>query len=187
MAKSIYLTGIGACGKTLLSYGFITKFTAEGLNATYFKPVAVSRKRVIAKGTGVDADGLAMKEALGIEEEINLISPYSIPDKYITLSDREEAITKIKNAFEKISANKDLVIIEGHKNPEALLSIGLCDPQVAKVLGSKIILIAKYEEESIIDKILMYKDFIEKHNGDLLGILLNNVPMEIFKLSLIHI
>ncbi len=183
MVKSIYLTGIGACGKTLLSYGFITKFRKEGLDVTYFKPVAVSRKKVVAgRKIDVDIDVLGMKEALELEEELDLMSPYSVPERYVELSGKEEGLlVKIKEVFKRISANKDLVVIEGHKNPETLVSMGLSDPEVAKFLKSKVLLIARYEDESVIDKVLMYKNFIERRHENFLGVLFNNVPIEIFR------
>ena len=168
MVKSLLLTGIGICGKTMLSYGLITKFGQESVKTTYFKPVTVVRKRIlIEEEISVDSDVLTMKEALGLTEPFDIISPCPLPEKYVdteVLSRRSELESQIKEAFKAISHNKDLVIVEGHKSPDALFSVGLSDPQVAKLLGSKMLLVTLYDDELSIDQLLAYKYFIEMHN-----------------------
>ena len=185
MVKSLFLTGIGVCGKTILSYGLITKFKQEGIKTTYFKPVTVVRKRIlIEEEVSVDSDVLTMKEALGLPEPFDVISPCALPEKYVdteVLGKKAEFESQIREAFKKISSNKDLVIVEGHKSPDALFSVGLSDPQVAKILGSKMLLVTVYDDELAIDQLLAHKHFIEMHNVELIGVILNNVPLEMVK------
>ena len=182
MARSILISGLGACGKTLISYGLLVKFRKEGLNVTFFKPVTSAGKRIITEEMNVDVDVLAMKKALMLDEELDTLSPCPIPDRYLELhSKREETIPKILKCFEEVSNGKDLVIIEGRSYPEHMMSIGLSDPEVAQALNSKMILLAKYEGDFVVDQLLLYRDFIRERNVEVIGIIFNSVPIEMLR------
>jgi len=182
LARSILISGLGACGKTLISYGLLVKFRKEGLNVTFFKPVTSAGKRIITEEMNVDVDVLAMKKALMLDEELDTLSPCPIPDRYLELhSKREETIPKILKCFEEVSNGKDLVIIEGRSYPEHMMSIGLSDPEVAQALNSKMILLAKYEGDFVVDQLLLYRDFIRERNVEVIGIIFNSVPIEMLR------
>lgn len=180
MTVSLLVAGPGFCGKTLLAYGLLRKFGEEGLRVTYFKPVSVA-KRTAPSGKPVDADVLAIKDALGLEEDEETIAPVVLTGRYLELRDRAEELRKrIVEAYERVSKGKDVVVVEGYHFPEALTSIGCSVPHVAKMLGSKVVLIVGCKEELIVDRLVdsvaLYKCFMEAHGVSVSGVIFNYVP-----------
>ncbi len=181
MAKSIYITGMGFCGKTVLSYGLIKKFLNEGIKATYFKPISIARKR-LPSGKYVDTDVIALREALNLSEPIELLSPITISDRYLELRNRAKDVrTMIEDAFKKISEGKDVVVIESPGMPELLSAIDCSVPSLAKSFGSKVVFVVNCKSltsiDSIIDKVLLYEDYMEKHGYKIHGVIFNSVPI----------
>jgi len=180
MVKSLYITGTGFCGKTIIVYGLIKKFLSEGLKVSYFKPISVARRR-LSTGKFVDTDVVALREVLKIDEPEDVISPMVITERYLELRDKADEIKKkIEFCYQKISSGKDLVIIESYDYPETLLSINCSVPELAKTFDSKIILVTSCKNETIdkvVDKVLLYKCFIEKYGCELDGVILNVIPL----------
>ena len=181
MVKSIYVTGVGCCGKTVIAYGLIRKFRSEGLKTSYFKPISIARRK-LSTGKFVDTDIIALKEALNLEEPLDIISPVVLSERYLELKDKAEDIKKkIEHSFQLLSEGKDVVVIEGHMYPEVLSTIGCSVPELAKMFGSKVILIVSCKiEDSIdilVDKVALYKCFLEKHGVKLHGVILNTIPL----------
>ncbi len=181
MVKSIYITGMGFCGKTVISYGLIKKFLNEGIKATYFKPISIARKR-LPSGKYVDTDVIALKEALNLSEPIELLSPVIVSDRYLELKNKAKDIrTLIEDSFKKISEGKDVIVIESPGIPELLSAIDCSVPSLAKTFGSKVVFVINCKSsffiDSIIDKILLYENYMEKYGYKIHGVIFNSVPI----------
>ncbi len=179
MVKSIYITGSGYCGKTIIAYGLLRKLIDEGLKASYFKPISIARKR-LSGGRYVDTDVIALKEALNLSEPVDVISPVVLGDRYIELRSRaKEVVEAVEECYRRIIDGKDAVVIESHGYPETLLSIRCSVPELAKLFNSKVIFVAGCRGiasiDRVVDKALLYEDFMEKHGYKIHGVLLNSV------------
>ena len=105
MAKSIYITGIGCCGKTVIAYGLLRKFKEEGLRVSYFKPISIARRK-LPSGGFIDTDVIALRETLNLKETVETISPIVLSERYLELESKAEQIkVKIEQNFQKISKN----------------------------------------------------------------------------------
>ncbi|MEM1533320.1 MAG: phosphotransacetylase family protein [Desulfurococcaceae archaeon] len=179
MVKSIYITGLGYCGKTIIAYGLLRKLIDEGLKASYFKPISIARKK-LPGGKYIDTDVIALKEALSLSEPIEVISPIVLSDRYIELRSRVKEVREtVEECYRRIIDGKDAVVIESHGYPETLLSIGCSVPELAKLFNSKVVFVAGCRGiaaiDQVVDKVLLYEDFMEKYGYRIHGVLLNGV------------
>jgi len=179
---SVYLAGLEYSGKTLIAYGLVKKLKQSGVNIGYFKPVAVARKKLEHKKP-VDPDVLALKEALGVEFSEELLSPVVLSETYLDLQD--EALgyrERIIKSYQELSARYDAMVVEGHQGPEALVTLGLSAPQVAKLIDSTLTLVIRCSSEPIIDRIVdrivLYERFASSFDAKLFGVILNAVRFQ---------
>jgi BioD-like phosphotransacetylase family protein len=179
MAKSVLI--FGEKGKTVLIYGLLKKLSLEGFKVGYFKPISKARYRIPSMKF-VDPDVVAIKDALGLQEPIEILSPIVITRNTIELKNELDKIKKtIIDSYNSIAEGKDFVVIEGYPTPEILSSIGLSIAELAKLLNSKPILMINAKDrdivDEIVDKIQLFKCFFEFHNYKLDGVIINNVPI----------
>jgi len=179
MAKSVLI--FGEKGKTVLIYGLLKKLSLEGFKVGYFKPISKARYRIPSMKF-IDPDVVAIKDALGLQEPIEILSPIVITRNTIELKNELDKIKKtIIDSYNSIAEGKDFVVIEGYPTPEILSSIGLSIAELAKLLNSKPILMINAKDrdivDEIVDKIQLFKCFFEFHNYKLDGVIINNVPI----------
>jgi len=172
---------IGERGKTVLIYGLLRKFSAEGLKVGYFKPVSKARYRLPSM-VYVDPDVFTIKQALSLEEELEDMNPVIITRSILDLKNNVELLKeKIVEAYNKISSGKDVVLIESYPNLEVMSSIGFPIPHLAKMLNAKTVLVLNAKERDVIDeimdKLVLYNCYFEYHGGKIDGVIINNIPI----------
>ena len=182
---SLYLAGLEYSGKTLIAYGLIKRLKQSGVNIGYFKPVAIARKRIEPEKP-VDLDVLALKEALEIRVSEELLSPVTLPEMYLDLQgEAPDCMKRIVKSYQQLSAQYDAMVIEGYQGPEALVTLGLSAPQVAKHLESTLTLVVRCSSEPvadrIVDKVELYKRFASSFGVKLFGVILNAVQFHVLE------
>ncbi|RLI86822.1 MAG: hypothetical protein DRO98_04865 [Archaeoglobales archaeon] len=127
----------------ILALGLIIK--EKGYEVGYFKPFS----------TKDDADAEIMAEVLGIEvsDDVCPIRVESYVD-FMLLANREELRGKVREAFGRVSEGKDVVLVEGSMGFSAGEAIGLSDAEIANLLSSKILMVARYNGDFTIDRLL---------------------------------
>ncbi|HAW49796.1 TPA: hypothetical protein DCX16_02450 [bacterium] len=154
--KSIVISGIGRCGKSLVTAGFILNFK----NCGYFKPIGEKRK---VGGRMIDEDVYLMKKIANIS-----LSDYDICPG-LDFPEVDIDIEKIKSAYQKAVENKDHIIIEtdivrGARN-------GLSSFEIADALNTKILLVIE-EKDGWEDEMA----FLKRQGEELIkGVVLNKV------------
>ena len=179
MAKTIYV--LGERGKTALIYGLLKKLSQEGYRVGYFKPISKARYRLPSLKY-VDPDVVAIKDALGLAEPLEVLSPVTITRGFIELRAEIDNVRKlIIDSFTRVSEGKDFVVVEGYPEPEILSSIGLPPTELAKAFNAKSILVVDVKSRDVVDEVLdrvyLHKCFFEYHNASLSGVILNNIPI----------
>jgi BioD-like phosphotransacetylase family protein len=101
-------------------------------------------------------------------------------EKYIDKPNKKEITDHIKEAFNRVSKNKELVIIEGTGHAGVGSVFDHSNSTVAKLLGSKVILISSGGVGRPIDEIMLNKALFEKEGVKLLGVIVNKVLPEKF-------
>ena len=181
MVKSVYVTGFGVPGKTIVIYGLMKLLREKGYNVSYFKPVSKAINK-IGPNEWVDNDVLAIKEAMDLKEDHETISPIVIRKRFLELSEeKEELLKKIMRAYKNLSIDKDIVFIESYISPYYLYSIGLSGYSIAKMLGSSILFIIKDGEDQQVDEVIHWKDAFERRGVKTLGVIFNAVSLHLME------
>jgi len=154
---SVYITSMSvAGGKTTLCAGLGAKLKAKGKRVGFLKPLTNLFGAVGAEGS--DKDAGFMKQTLALEEPLEVICPAS---------------SAIKDAYSKVSKDKDVVLIEGAGDFREGSDPAQATVQIVKDLAAKAVLIARYESGIEADKIAAAAKMLA---GQLLGVVVNAVP-----------
>ncbi|MBN2157400.1 MAG: phosphotransacetylase family protein [Candidatus Lokiarchaeota archaeon] len=178
MSKSIYIMSTAsASGKTAVSIGLFLVFKEDGMNSGYFKPIGDPFSDV--KVTKADKDVNVIHRMLDRKysrEEICpiFISPTAFLDE-IPFDKVKGVQELIKDAFEEMASKTDILFIEGNHDYTQFHSLGLDDPQLAKLLESPVVLVSMCKDDSDLDKIIMALEEINRNELDLKGIILTNM------------
>lgn len=161
-------------GKTGLCLSLGLEFIERGFKLGYMKPVGTLPGRVNDKT--VDLDAYYVLKRLGIEENIEDVSPISLTRKFMQSQLKGEEIDSagiIKKAFAGISKNKDITLLENGADVNEGRFINAAAFQIAEELNAKALFIARFRSELVVDDILEARDFM----GDrFLGLVFNQVP-----------
>jgi BioD-like phosphotransacetylase family protein len=161
-------------GKSSLVVGLATEFKDRGFSVGYMKPVGSYPIRI--DHDKVDEDAFFIAEALGLKDDFSDLSPYFLTwdtlNRYMRKTPADPA-ARVKSAFDKISAGKDIVLLEGAENFVHGRIIGLSAQEMPKVVGAKVLLLDSFNDELSTDRALSAVDY---WGEDFLGVVFNWVP-----------
>ncbi|MDW8048290.1 MAG: phosphotransacetylase family protein [Nitrososphaerota archaeon] len=176
---AIYLASLeGLAGKTTIAISFALLAKGEGMKVGYFKPLGF-RSDTRSKES-FDEDAVTLKKITGQEDKPEDICPLTF--KREALLDDFMGIgisrcgTLIVESYNKVSAGKDLVLIEGAPKLSYGHILGCPAPKLAKDLHAKIIVVTVFRDDSIIDDLLQAEDYCAKCGASISGVVLNKVP-----------
>jgi len=166
----------GYSGKSLVTMGLGHKFKRDGYKVGYVKPVGILPVKV--DDTLTDNDAWRIYRALELDDPVTDICPVVLtPDLLVKgyLKDIKGLMGKITRSFQKLSVNKDIMLVGGYGSIYTGSIIGVEGLKVIKRLKSKVVIVVKYEGEWIVDYILQAR----KDLGDkFIGVILNKVTPE---------
>jgi dethiobiotin synthase len=177
--KALFIAATGQdAGKTTTSIGLFNLFNSMGLKTGFIKPVGQSYVEV--DDLTVDKDALLMKVVYDMADDLQWMSPVIVPsgftteyirnrDKYSNLKD------KISEAFEVVSRDKDVVIIEGTGHSGVGSVIELSNATVAKLIGSSVIIVTGGGIGSAIDELMLNAAMMQNAGVPILGAIVNKV------------
>lgn len=170
-------------GKTTLSLGLIAAFKKRYKNVGFIKPVG--QRYVIEDGLKVDEDSLLIEILCGLKNRLKDMSPIAVErgftEKYIMHAKRFMLAHKIKKAFANIARSKDIVIIEGTGHAGVGACFDMSNAYVARLLGSKAVIISSGGIGRPIDEILLNAALFEKHGVKIAGVIINKVLGEKYR------
>lgn len=131
----------------------------KGLEVGYFKPFT----------TFDDADVEVMKNVLSLEEDDEKLCPIRVESyvEFMLSSDPVKLRKTVIDSFSEVAEGKDIVFVEGSMGYFAGEAIGLSDIDIASMLSSKVLMIAKYSGDFTIDRLLSSS----KVMGDMLAVI----------------
>lgn len=140
----------------------------EGLKVGYFKPFSWSN--IPYGNIRTDEDVLLMKELLGIQEDLRVISPVQLGHYYIeklSSMDCNMVLETIEESFKKLAIDKDLVIVEMLRDVFFGSSANLSALEICKRLGLKVLMVSSIHTDAVIDVIVAEKkmEFPKLLNG----------------------
>jgi hypothetical protein len=174
--KNLYITGVAGCGKTAIALGIALKLKKEGIKATYFKPVG-SRPKLPG---GEDNDAILMHEILHMKTDVKQIAPFTAGTSYLSgLKNPETAIASIKEAYQAISAEAELIIIDGATFPYVGAAYGLDVITLAPLLDASILNVIKMDNDLSVDQAIFFNNCCKAGGLAITGHIFNNVPRQL--------
>jgi BioD-like phosphotransacetylase family protein len=175
MVANLYVTSAETfSGKSAVCVGLGMRFRQDGLKAGYMKPVNIDCP--LCDGVGNDDDVLFAKQAFEMPETPDLIGPVALtPAKFDQIL--RGAVTdwesKLKSAYEKLAASRDVMVFEGGRSMREGYVAGLPPRKVIDLLHAQVLLVLKYDQPMMLDRALSAKNYF----GDkLIGTVINEVP-----------
>jgi dethiobiotin synthase len=180
MAKNIFIAATGKdVGKSTISFAMIHYLLAENYRVGFMKPVG---QRWLESPWGeVEEDVILMKQFFHFPEAPLHMNPIVIKkgftEYYLKSLIKPNLENKITEAYEKVAADKDVIIIEGtgHAGVGAVLDKSNAD--VAKLLQAKVILLVGGGIGSAIDQLELNYQYFRSKGVQVIGIIINKVAM----------
>ena len=166
---ALYITSTESSGKTTLGASLGRKLIQHGTKVGFMIPV-----RIVEDGNQAScADATFYKDAFSLIEPEESICPVRLSRGELskTLSEEPSKLTQnIKQAYQKISSGKDIVIMEGLGNVSDKISTAVCYA-IADAIGAGVIVILNYDASSAVAHVVAMNKKIK-----LLGVVANLVP-----------
>lgn len=170
-------------GKTTVSLGLICNFQSRFKKVGFIKPIG--QRYLEEDGLKVDEDSLLIEEVCGIKCGLKDMSPIAVEkgftERYIARPDKKYITRKIRGSFRRVARGNELVIIEGTGHAGVGSVFDHSNAAVARLLGSKVVIISSGGIGRPIDEILLNKALFEKEGIRVLGVIINKVLMDKFE------
>ena len=181
MAKKIFVAAtMQNDGKTTISLGLIAALKKRFDRIGFIKPIG--QRYLMEQGYKVDEDSVLIEEVFGIKCNIKDMSPVAIDkgftERYIDKGADEDYEKLIKESYEKVAKDNDLVIIEGTGHAGVGSVFELSNATVARLLDTNVILISSGGVGKPIDEVMLNKAFLDKEGVNLAGVIVNKVLPE---------
>ncbi|MDH5402894.1 MAG: AAA family ATPase [Candidatus Heimdallarchaeota archaeon] len=175
MKYNLFISSINpGVGKTTFALALALNLKQDGLNIGYFKPISDSVR---------DKDAENAKNLLGMDESLEIINPVQItPYEYdLTPEQRTEKIDEIKVAFEILSKNYDMLIIEGCRRIHYLSFLKLSARDLFSIYKAKMLIISSGADVEDIDRIILGVEFLRNSQIECIGGILSMVPVDLIE------
>jgi len=181
--KNIYISSIYQnAGKTTVALGFYKIFRERKLSPAFLKPVG--QQTVVTGGMDIDKDSFLLASVYrcrGLKEMSPVTIGRGYTEKYILSPNKEELRDKILSAFAKLSRGHRSMIIEGTGHAGVGSVVDVSNADVAKMLGSKVIIVAEGGIGKCIDEVMLNKALFDLKGVEVLGVIVNKVLPEKFE------
>ncbi len=173
--KSLYITTAEVfSGKSAICVGLGLRFRKDGLKPGYMKPVNVNCP--LLEGLPFDEDVVFAKQMFDLPESTDLLLPVALTPARLEQQLRGPEVDytpRLLEAFEKVSAGRDIMLLEGGRSLREGYVVGLPPLRVIELLGAQVLLVVKYDEALMVDRAMTGQNYF----GDrLLATVFNEVP-----------
>jgi BioD-like phosphotransacetylase family protein len=180
-AKRVFLAATGQNrGKTTTSVGMLAAIRERGLRLGFLKPVG--QRYLVVDGTRADEDAVLMSEAFGLPDALDDMSPVTLPrhftTEYVMGRVDDDLGAQVATAFERVAAEKDVVVIEGTGHAGVGAVVGLSNARVASLLGAPVIIVSEGGIGRPIDEIVLNRALFAAHDVRVIGAVVNKVDVE---------
>ena len=173
MKKLIITSTRTHAGKTTIGAGIALN---ADMKCGYFKPLG--DKPVYTKKTLLDRDTEVFNEWLGLDIDPNDCCIGFEHEKIRSSCQLEGASQTLIDKFEKVSAGKELMIIESGRNFTFGSSLCMDADSLGNTLGGDIILVTEGDARLIIDKVIAAAKVFRSTDSKLAGVIVNKVSEE---------
>ena len=179
--KNIFLSSIYQnAGKTSISLGLYKILKDRHIRTAFMKPVG--QQYVHVGDLDIDKDSYLIAEVFHTRKKFKEMSPVTIgrgyTEKYIFNPHKEKLEQDILKAFHVLRRGKEAIIIEGTGHAGVGSVIDLSNADVAKLLGSRVIIIGEGGIGKTIDEIVLNKALFDLKGVEVIGVIVNKVLPE---------
>lgn len=179
--RQIYLAATGMNrGKTTVCLGFLDGCLSRGLATGFLKPVG--QRTVIEDGVAADEDAVLIRDVFGLPDPMRTISPVHIPRGFTRAYIRGEVVedlgARIQSAYEAVSKDREIVVIEGTGHAGVGAVVGLSNAAVAAMLGAPAIIVSEGGVGRPIDEIVLNAALFASHGVRVAGAIVNKVRLD---------
>ncbi len=175
--KALYVTSLHTfSGKTALCLGLGRHFQKEGYKVGYFKPLSTQPWQIGGRVADEDAD--FVRRTLGLAEDpcdlVGVVLTLELLTQELVGEAPPDLLAQIKQAFERISVGKDIMLLEGSASLREGFCVGLGAPVVAEALDVPALAITPFQDRvSLVDDCIVAKARLGER---LIGVEINKVP-----------
>ena len=176
--NALYITSLHKfSGKTAVCLALGQRFQREGYKVGYFKPVSAHPWEPIP-GRAHDEDADFVRRTLGLEESlVDMVGVVLSPTLIEEMRERgRDLMAEIQAAYERVTAGKDIMLIEGGASLREGISLGVDPTHVAQTLDVQALAMVRFRNYlSMMDACMEARWHLKDR---LLGIFINAVPDE---------
>lgn len=179
--RPLYIAATGQhVGKTTAALGLARCLQDRGINAGFMKPVGQSY--VVVGTDKVDEDAVLVRDTFGYKDRLKDMSPIVVErgftEKHIFARDGDQLRKSVQDAYARLVADKDVMIIEGTGHAGVGSCFGLSNADVAEALGCAALIISGGGIGRPIDEIALSASLFGCRGVPTLGAVLNKVLPE---------
>ncbi len=167
-------------GKTTTSVGLFAAYQQRYPRIGFIKPVG--QRFVNVEGAKIDEDTVLINDTYHPHTPLKAMSPIAVePDftrRYLSGGITHQLHDRVRNAFDIAAWEKDFVIIEGTGHAGVGSVFDLSNATVARLLQSKVIIVARAGIGRPIDEIALNLALFEKQGVEVIGAIINKVVPE---------
>jgi len=164
-------------GKTTCCLGLYAALKKRFSKIGYIKPVG--QRFVEVAGRKVDEDSVLVSDTYDVKLPIEAMSPIAVDRmftrNYLKEGNLPEMQERIVDAFNRVAWEHEFVIIEGTGHAGVGSVIDLSNAQVAKLLGSKALIVTTGGVGRPVDEVSLNLALFEKQGVEVIGVVLNKV------------
>jgi len=184
MAKRVFIAATKQNdGKTTLCLGLIKAFKKRFKKLGFIKPVG--QRYLIEQGYKVDEDSVLIEHVARTKFHLKDMSPVAIEkgftEHYIRRPNKDAIAEQIKKSFSRVSKSSKLVIIEGTGHAGVGACFDWCNAAVARLLGSKVLMVTSGGIGRPIDEIMLNRALFEERGVEIAGVIVNKVIPKKYK------
>ncbi len=167
-------------GKTTTSLGLVSALQRLYPRIGYIKPVG--QRFVEVDEQKIDEDTILMDRVFRLNCPLVDMSPIAVePDftrRYLESANYDLLVKKIQKAFDRVAWEKDFVLCEGSGHAGVGSVFDLSNARVAKLLGSKVVIVSQGGIGRPIDEVSLNKALFDAEGVEIVGVILNKVLPE---------
>jgi len=179
--KNIFLSSIHQnAGKTTVSLGLYQALKEREIRTAFMKPVG---QEVVNVGDRhIDKDSYLIGEVFRTARCFRDMSPITIgrgyTEKYILNPHKDKLQKSIQKSFQSLIKRKEAIIVEGTGHAGVGAVIDFSNADVARLLGSKVIIVSGGGIGKSIDEIILNKALFDLKGVEVMGVIINKVIPE---------
>ena len=165
-------------GKSLLSLAFGQALRSRRMQFAYMKPISFEVS--YATGEPIDRDAATIRSLLELDDDLHDIAPVPLEGPFLreALESGDRGFrARIVAAFDRVTKDRDVALIEGRSYLGLGVSAGLSDLDLADLLSTDVLMLTHFDGETSIDRILCALRLFEG-GPRILGVVLRDVPVD---------